>query len=41
MSILVCISCIVRDLNALRVTQKIQVMGSLQEDDLFTTNSWS
>ena len=34
------ISCIVYDLGALKVARKIQVMGSLQVDDLFTTDLW-
>ena len=33
--------CIVHDLDALGVVQKIQVMGFLQVDDLFTTDSWT
>ena len=34
-----CISCIIHDLGALRVAQKIQVIGFLQVDDLFTVGS--
>ena len=33
------ISCIVHDLGSLEVLRKIQVMSSLQIDDLFTTGS--
>ena len=38
-STLVCIFCIVCDLDALGATLKIQITGSLQIDDLFTTSS--
>ena len=41
MSILACIFCIIRDLGTLGVAQKIQVMGSLQIDDLFIVDSWA
>ena len=34
-----CIYCIIHDLGALRVAQKIQVIGFLQVDDLFTVGS--
>ena len=40
MSIIAYIFCIVRDLGALGVAQKIWVIGSLQIDDLFTIGSW-
>ena len=40
MSIFAYISCIVRDLGALGVAQKILVVGSLQINDMFTTISW-
>ena len=39
LSIHIHITCIIHDLGLLRVTQKIQVMGSLQSDKWFTINS--
>ena len=33
------ITCIIHDLHALKAAKKIQMMGCLQVDDLFTTNS--
>ena len=33
------ITCIIYDLTVLGLVQKIQVMGSLQDDKLFTVNS--
>ena len=33
--------CIVHDLDVSGVVQKIQVIGLLQVDDLFTTDSWT
>ena len=40
LSIHVHITCTIYDLCALGVTQKIQVMSSLQDNKLFTTDSW-
>ena len=39
MSIIAYIFCIVRDLGVVGVAWKIQVIGSLQMDDFFTTGS--
>ena len=39
MNILTNISCIVSDMGALGVARNIQIIGSLQVDDLFTTDS--
>ena len=39
LSIHVHITCIINDLGALGVVQIMQVMGSLQDDKLFTVNS--
>ena len=35
------ISCIVHNLGILGVAQKIQVIGSMQVDELFTVGSWT
>ena len=40
LSIYTLITCFVHDLDALRVTWKIQVIGSLQYDKEFTISSW-
>ena len=41
MNILVCIFYIVHDLGVLGVVQKIQVINSLQVDNLFIVGSWT
>ena len=34
------ITCIVNDLGTLKIAQRIQIMGSLQDDKLFIVGSW-